>query len=305
MKPLVIIGVFLSFLFWGCRSNSSDTGKIDMNQLLDENGAGDNLSISEESLYAIIESFPSPLEIASLIKESGVVFNEGLLSSTGNADKYTTDQERALAMGIYTGNLGYINVYEKSYLALKYLGTIKGLADELNVGQFFDFETIGRLSSNSDKIDSLIYLSTLNFEKMDRYLRSQKRSNLSVLLVTGTWIESLFLATQVVSAKPNETLVERIAEQKMILDQVMVILSVYQNEELFGALITNLNELKKEFDQVTITYNYAEPTTKEVNGRLVIVDNSTTEVNITDAQVKSITAAIGQIREKIVNNALN
>ena len=70
---------------------------------------------------------------------------------------------------------------------------------------------IARLSSNSDKIDSLIYLSTMNFEKMDSYLRSQKRSNLRVRLVTGTWLESLYLATQVAAEKQNESLIERIA----------------------------------------------------------------------------------------------
>jgi len=305
MKPLAIFGILLTLVFWGCKSNQQKSGELDMNQLLSENEASENLSISEESLYAIIESFPSPLEIASLIKESGVVFNEDLLNQLGNSVKYTTDQEKALAMGIYSGNLGYINVYEKSYMAVKYLGTIKGLADQLNVGQFFDFETIARLSSNSDKIDSLIYLSTMNFEKMDSYLRSQKRSNLSVLLVTGTWLESLYLATQVAAEKQNESLIERIAEQKMILDQVMLILSVYENDNVFKSLITNLNELKGEFDKVTINYIYAEPTTKEVNGRLVIVDNSSTEVNITDEQVVAITGIISKIRNKVVENNLN
>jgi len=304
MKPLVIVGLLLSLLFWGCRNQQNDSGKIDMNQLLNENETDENISISEESLYTIIESFPSPLEIASLIKESGVVFNESLLNSTDYAVRYTTDPERALAMGIYSGNLGYINVYGKSYMALKYLGTIKSLADELNVGQFFDFETIGRLSANSDKIDSLIYLSTLNFQKMDSYLRSQKRSNLSVLLVTGTWVESLFLATQVVGARYSSELVERIAEQKMILDHVMVILSVYENQRLFRALISNMTALKEEYDKVTITYTYAEPSTKEVNGRLVIVDNSTTEVNITQEQLETISTLVSRIRTNIVENNL-
>jgi hypothetical protein len=293
----------LTLCLYGCNSNKGNPEKLDMNQLINENSSSQELEISEESLNSIIESLPNPLEIASSIKGSGVPFNEGLLNKTDNKENYTTDFERSLAMGIYSGNLGYINVYEKSYLAIKYLTTIKGLADDLKIGQFFDFETIKRLSSNSNKIDSLIYLSTVNFEKMDKFLRSQKRSNLSVLMVTGTWLESFYLATQVVKAKKNLVLIERIAEQKMVLDQVMLILSAYKKEEFFAVIIENMNLLKAEFDKVTITYNYKEPTTEEVNGRLVIVDNSTTEVNVTDEQVKLITDVIEKIRTKIVTSS--
>jgi len=303
MKHLFLSCILLSFFFFGCNSNKGNTEKLDMNQLLSENSEAQELEISEESLNSIIQSLPSPLEIASVIKGSDVPFNEGLLNKTESQENFTTDFEKSLAMGLYSGNLGYINVYEKSYLAIKYLSAIKNLADDLNIGQFFDFETIKRLSENSDKIDSLIYLSTVNFEKMDQFLRSQKRSNLSVLIVTGTWMESLYLATQVVKTKRNEQLIERIAEQKMILDQVLLIVSAYKSEPFFADLLASLGELKTEFDKVTITYNYQEPTTKEVNGRLVIVDNSTTSVNISDEQVVNITNVIGKIRARIVSGS--
>ena len=305
MKHLVLSCILLSFCIYGCNSNKGNTEKLDMNQLISENSEKPELEISEESLNSIIQSLPSPLEIASTIKGSGVPFNEGLLNKTDMQENYTTDFEKSLAMGVYSGNLGYINVYEKSFLAIKYLTAIKGLADDLKIGQFFDFETIKRLSSNSDKIDSLIYLSTVNFEKMDQFLRGQTRSNLSVLMVTGTWMESLYLATQVVKSKKNDILIERIAEQKMVLDQVMLILSAYKNEDFFKVIITNMTELKSEFDKVTIIYNYREPTTEEVNGRLVIVDNSSTEVKITDEQVASITNVIEKIRTNIINSSYN
>jgi len=305
MKHLYLFCFILGLCFYGCNSNKGNTEKLDMNRLISENSETTELEISEESLNSIIQSLPSPLEIASLIKGSGVPFNEGLLNKVETQKNFTTDFEKSLAMGLFSGNLGYINVYEKSYLAIKYLSAIKNLADDLNIGQFFDFETIKRLSENSDKIDSLIYMSTVNFEKMDAFLRSQKRSNLSVLIVTGTWMESLYLATQVVKTKPNDELIERIAEQKMILDQVLLILSAYKSDPFFSDMLDNLTVLKTEFDKVTFTYVYQEPSTKEVNGRLVIVDNSTTEVTISDEQLAQITLAIEEIRSNIINNTNN
>jgi hypothetical protein len=137
---------------------------------------------------------------------------------------------------------------------------------------------------------------------MDRYLRDQKRSKLSVLLVTGTWIESVYLATQVVSNKRNDDLVERIAEQKMILDQILLIVSAYNEDSMFQRISDDLKTLKSEYDKVTITYNYQEPITKEVNGRLVIIDNSTTEVHMSDEQLIQISALVKEIRNRMVNN---
>jgi len=268
---------------------------------MDDSGQDTEPAISEESMGEIIQSFPSPIEIATLIKDGGTRFNEKYLNSKDNVGLYSTDDEKALAMGIYAGDLGYINIYSKSYLALGYLGTIKSLANDLKVGQFFDFETIKRFTSNSDKLDSLLYLTTLNFSRMDNYLRNQKRSKLSVLIVTGTWMEGLYLATQVVQTKTDEALKERIGEQKMILDQVMLLLSVYESDPFFNDLNYAMSPLKNLYDDVSIEYNYREPETKDVDGRLVVVDNSTTEVVITDDQVKEIGRLVTNLRNGMVN----
>jgi hypothetical protein len=302
MKKLAILLIISTILF-SCKGGNAKNENTDFNKLISENVEDNSLSISEESMNDIIQSLPSPLEIASKIKESGVKFDEGLLNKTANSDLYTVDSEKALALGIYAGDLGYINIYGKSYLAVTYLGTIKKIAEDLKIGQFFDFETIKRMGSNNDNLDSLLYLSTLSFEKMDKYLREQKRGKLSVLSVTGTWLESLHLLTKVVESKSDSGLIERIAEQKMILDQIMLILSTYSKDEFIQKLTINLKILKTEFDKVTINYIYKEPETKEVNGRLVIVDNSKTEVKINGEQLKAITELVEKIRQRIILNS--
>jgi hypothetical protein len=40
-------------------------------------------------------------------------------------------------------------------------------------------------------LDSLIFISVHSFNQMDDYLRTNKRGNLSALIITGTWIEGL------------------------------------------------------------------------------------------------------------------
>ncbi len=299
MKLRNALFILFCLLLTACGGNRKKE-KIDVNSLMNE-GEG-SLEISAESMNSIIESIPSPLEIAMVIKQSGVEFNQDILNDQGNAKLYTTDQAKALSIGVYGGDLGYINIYEKAYLTVNYLTTIKGVADDINIGQFFDFSTIKRMASNSEKMDSLIYLSTINFNKMDAFLRSQKRSNLSILMVTGTWTEGLYIATQVFRENNNKEIMEWIGYQKIIVDQLILGLSAYKNDEYFQKLVDDFKSLKNLYDGITISYDYHEPESVEIDGRLVIVDKSTSTVNITEAQVNQIGELVRQIRSRLVEN---
>jgi hypothetical protein len=302
MKLKNILFIILTIGLISCGGKKTDKDKLNINSLLEEGSKENNLEISAESMNSIIQSIPSPLEVAMVIKQSGIDFKETLLNSENNSNRYTTDQEKALSIGIYGGDLGYINIFEKVFLTVNYLNTIKKLADAVNIGQFFDFATIKRMASNNDKMDSLIYLSTLNFNRMDEFLRSQKRSNLSILIVTGTWTEGLYIASKVAKENNNKDIMNWIGYQKIIIDQLLLGLSAYKNDEFFQKIVTDMNQLKAVYDKVTIVYEYHEPESVEVDGRLVIVDKSTSKVNITPEQVTEIGTLVDKMRTRLIMN---
>jgi hypothetical protein len=136
---------------------------------------------------------------------------------------------------------------------------------------------------------------------MDKYLRTDKRSDLSTLMVTGVWIEGLYLATQVAKADPHPELAERIGEQKIIMADLMLILDNYKSDKQFAKLIKELNILKEEFNDVTITIQKGEPEAIEEEGMLVIVQNDVSIVNISDERLKSIIAKTEDIRNKLIS----
>lgn len=303
MKLRNILLAIISVAITACGGSNSGNDKIDINKLLEESAKNSDIEISSESMNAIIESIPSPVEIAMIIKSSGTGFDESLINSQSNTEFYNSDKSKALSIGIYSGDLGYINIYEKSFLTVNYLATIKKLADDISIGQFFDFDMIKRLASNNDKMDSLIYLSTLNFNKMDAFLRSQKRTNMSILMVTGTWLEGFYIATQNYQAGKNPQLMDWIGNQKIIIDQLMLGLQAFRNDPYFQQIVSELTELKSIYEKITITYEYHAPESVEVDGRLVIVDKSTSKVNVTAEQVDQICSIIKQIRSKLIINA--
>jgi hypothetical protein len=271
-------------------------------QALDSASSG-TPTISEEAIGDILQRIPSPLEISVLLKESGRKYDAGILNDPNNLSKYNTNYKRALNLGVYGTDLGYTNIYEQNQDGLKYISSIKTLADGLNIGQFFDVETIGRLAANSRNLDSLLLITTQNFNSINAYLQSQNRANLSVLLLTGGWIEALHITCAVAQNNmDNPQLRETIGGQKIILENIILLLSFYKDQdENMAALLADLEALKRAYDNVKITYIYKESTFEVVDGVMVIKDNSSSSIDITSEDIVNITNLTDSIRNKIIS----
>ena len=258
---------------------------------------------SEEAIAEILQQIPSPLEIAVLLKESGKKYDADLLNSADNLTKYNTNFKRALNLGVYGADLGYTNIYEQNQDGLKYITSIKALAEGLNIGQFFDMETIGRLATNSKNLDSLLLITTQNFNSINHYLQNQGRANLSVLLLTGGWLEAVHIMCNVAASDPsNKILQEKVGEQKIIFNNIHSLLSFYkESDPNVASLLQDMDQLKNVFDRVNITYTYKESTFEIVNGVMMIKDNSTTTIDITPEVVEEVRTVTQSVRNKIIS----
>jgi hypothetical protein len=119
-------------------------------------------------------------------------------------------------------------------------------------------------------------------------------------MIAGTWVEGMYLVTQAANEKSNPELTERIGEQKVNLNNLLLILDSYKNQSQVLDIINSLNELKEIFDGVEITYEIGEPETVEQGGMIMIVQNEKSVVNITDDQLNKIINKTKQIRNKLI-----
>ena len=296
---ILAVGVVAAILV-ACGSGKKPDEQAFLNSL--DSAKNHGPTINEQVIGSILEQIPSPLEISVLLKESGTKYNAAILNSPDNQSKYNNNFRKALNLGIYGTDLGYTNIYEQTQDGIKYLSTIKSLADGLNIGQFFDIETIGRLATNSKNLDSLLLITTQNFNSINHYLQNQSRANLSVLLLIGGWLEAMQITCQVASNNlKNRELKEKIGEQKIVLEQIVLLLSFYKQDENMASLLKDMESLKATFDKVNITYTYKESTMEVVNGVAVIKDNSSTTIDITDADIVAIKNLTNSIRNKIIS----
>jgi len=295
----VIFSVAIVLIIGACQSDKKSNdpfGKVPEDVLYD--GVKE---FHQEAIDDIVQNISSPVEISALIKSLDIPFSKKHLASTEYVDKYNSSFMKALCLGIYGADLGYLNMYNKTNSSIEFLSSIKKLAEGINVGQFFDFQLLKRLATNSENLDSLMYISVHSFNEMDHYLRENKRGNLSSLIIAGVWIEGLYLATQVAKEKPHYDLTQAIGEQKTLLTQLLLILNVYKNDAKFQNLITQLQEIKKQFDDIKITIEVGDPETKEVDGMLMIIQNEKSIVHISDEQLHNIIEKTELVRNQIIN----
>jgi hypothetical protein len=293
---IIIIGLLTVFLL-SCTSGK----KPDDQEFLNSLDSANQVGVDEEVINSILDQIPSPLEISVLLKQSGSKFDGTLLNKSENLPKYNSNFKKALNLGVYGTDLGYTNIYEQNSEGINYIRSIKSLADDLNIGQFFDVETIGRLATNSKNLDSLVLITTLNFNHINHYLQTQGRDNLSVLLLTGGWVEAMQITSQVAAKKPSKDLYEKIGEQKIILEQILLLFSFYTDDTNMASLLKDLEQLKAAYEKITINYTYKESSMEIVDGIAVIKDNSTTTIDITEQNVEEIRNIVNSIRTKIIS----
>lgn len=301
IKKLFLILFAGLFIMANTSCGSGGSEEMDFTDIPEDiSGVADK--IDENAINEILESFSSPVEMAALIEDLGTPFSKKYIASPDVADDYDTNFKKAIGLGVLSADLGYLNVYAKTAEIVNYLAVIKSLSDELNIGQFFDFQTLKRLATNNDNMDSLMFLSVNSFHQMDEHLRKNNRSNLSALVVTGVWIEGLFLATQIAKDDPSKALRDRIGEQQMILTDLFKILEVYKSQDKnFEKLVEDFQEIIEVYEPVIITFEEGETITKEIDGIIVVMQQDESIVEVTDEQLSNIIAVIEKIRNKLIS----
>lgn len=243
-------------------------------------------------------SIPSPVQTAILIEKVGAPFDKNVLNPAAKVTSYATNYQKALNLGVYGADVGYVTIYNQSQEALKYLNSIRKLSDELGVTGAFDQKTIQRFEANFGVRDSMLNLVGVAYRNADAFLKDNDRLNVGSLVIAGGWVESLYFTTQIAKKKKDRAVITRIGEQKYTLNNIIRMLAPYNDQPEYKALIDDLIELAFDFDAVDIQYTYAKPETDVANKTTTI--NSRTDVIITDQHLAEITKKVETLRNKIV-----
>lgn len=287
---LICSGLVLATLFSACGSGDTDKPEIDK-EVIDPN------SSLNTDFEGKIFSIPSPMQTAVLLQEVNAPFKEEYLHDMKKASNYSTEMQRALNLGIYGTDLGYISIYKQNSLALKYLSTIEKLTGDLGLEGAFDKNFMTRFEKNSTNKDSMMVIVSDAFKKSDNYLKANDRKNTSALILVGGWVESMYLACNINAEKSNQKILERIGEQQETLNTIIEILKLYNKEKAYDGLIADMTALKTLFDKIDVKYDFVQPKTDAANKTTTLMHKTT--VKIDTETLKGINEQIAAIRATV------
>ena len=244
------------------------TGLASCGNKEDKNNNSEEFDDSETlktQIEEVVYNIPSPTEIPYLLQATGAEFNESLVNPKEKVDKYTTRSDKAsLNLGVYVADIGYLSSYDKTQEAIDYLGAAKSLADNLQLIGTFDTELVSEFEKNISNKDSLARLLDRTIHQAKAFLNDDNRNKLSSLVVTGSFVEGLYISTQVVKSYPKDILPEDnrnlvltpimrvILEQKRAVSELVKMLSTVEQTEPVTSIAADLKQLEKAYEELNI-----------------------------------------------------
>lgn len=247
----------------------------------------------------IFYNIPSPMETAALLQKAGAKYNNKLLNDVKNVDTYTTASDQALNMGVYGADLSYASVFNHTQESIFYTSCTKRLAERLGVLAAFNDSTLEAMERNMGDRDALLDVISETYWNVDAYLKENGRENISALMVVGGWMEGLYIATQVSATNDSQELRQRIAEQKLSLNDLLALVNSYNTgDAALDAVRNDLIAVQELYKDVVVEVGSSSVT--EENG-VTVLGGDTPGATLTDAQLSAIRDKVAEIRNAYIN----
>lgn len=243
---LFVIGLLTTTLFLASGCNSSqkkqDVGIPDPGELPPK----ENL-IPELSGYPI----PTSYDITKHIYQSGAPYILSLSNPPEKASEYITQRDKVLNLGVYAADLCYATTYMMKQGTMNYLEASKTLIDDLGISTTFNVTYAERIENNIDNRDSLIQVVTESFDDTWNYLVENRQDVLARLVVSGSWIEGVYITTNVADkAIDNTAFLEALAKQKSSLNELVGLLEPVKDVEEVTDIYESLSDIQVFYEDV-------------------------------------------------------
>lgn len=216
----------------------------------------------KENVEKVIRDIPSPAEIPYIIQSTGADYNPNIINDHKKYESYTISAKKAaFNLGVYATDIGYLSSYGKTQEALNYMDVCLKLSETVGAQDAIDFAVLERFEKNLSNPDSLGSIIDQVISNSDSYLQANDRNNIAALMIGGTFIEALYISTQIIDTYPKDLLpddmrlqilsplVTMLVNQKESLKDVISLLESVDNKEDWE--IATINSLQELYDNYT------------------------------------------------------
>lgn len=211
----------------------------------------------KEDVQGFVYPMPTAFEISKMLNRIGAGYIFSLSNPAENAEKYFTEKSRALNLGVYSADLSYASTYNQKQITMDYLEASNKLIEELGFTDAIDRDLVNQIEEVENEKDKLIEIFTNTFYDTYEYLNKNNRGSVSILVLVGTYVEGLYIATHISEDTFNNVeMVKIIMEQKEPLSKLLAIVKDFTSnadvKEMNDKLV-KINNIYSNMDDGSIS----------------------------------------------------
>jgi hypothetical protein len=205
----------------------------------------DNKQISAQNVF---NSIPARAEIVRLIGESKIDYDPSYLNNPDVASKYSLENSRALNLGVYGADLSVAGAFDQTQESMLFLKCVNILSKNLGVSTAFDQHMMDRMEVYKENRDSTLEIIAQSFRKADEFLKQNERPGTSALILSGSWIEGMYVSVQIAQRINSENIIKTILKQDESLKHLINMVEASNVSPDAKYVTDGLNDLKVCFD---------------------------------------------------------
>ena len=213
----------------------------------------DSINMGEVSkdVKDVVYPLPTPFEITKMLSDISAKYNASILNPADKADKYFKEKSKAVNLGVYGADLAYAATYDQKQDVEVYSKALKTLIDQLGVNINYSEMLSDKFKEKVNNKDTLIKVVTGTFFDTYKYLSEKSNPDLALMMVTGMWVELMYIATHISEDSYHYTgLVKIIAAQKGSYEKLLELLDSRKEDADIKSLKEKLDVLKPVYDKV-------------------------------------------------------
>ncbi len=293
LLPLALLLITVS-----CGGEKSDEVKaskkgldIDTSQIKDGVGAE-----MYDRARAMFYSMPTPMELQSMIESSGGHFRDDLLADPQKSADYQTTEQQAFALGVYGADMSYSTVFDQQQDALLYMAAAQRVAKKLGIKDPFGPGLMERASNNQTDKDSMLLIVSEIYWELNSQLQEENRNQIGLIVLAASWVEGVYLGTQIMHEQENGEMEQVIADQRFIASQLDALFSDYASDPFIATTEPYFRQIVDRYLALPVEETPTSMTKQ--NGKTVI--GGATKVKFTKEDLADISRIVEETRLKII-----
>ena len=156
---------------------------------------------------------------------------------------------------------------------------------------------VDRVKSNMDNADSLEVISSSSYQRIIGMLEEAEKGSTLAIIATGGFVESIYILTHMAPDFDAESdMIQRIADQKLVMENVLDYLNIFREEERVMDVLEELQGVSDVFLNLD-EENISEQLSNE-GGKTILGGN---RIIITLEEFNELKAASAAYRNSFAN----